>query len=59
MCKIIEFQKYRKRKKFQCFLRFCMVISMAIVIGIFVYALTVMKRDYPVREPPYIEFKVG
>lgn len=59
MSKIIEFRKLRKRKKLQSFLRFFMVISMTIIIGIFVYALTIMKRDHPVRVPPYIEFKVG
>lgn len=59
MSKIIEFRKLRKRKKLQSFLRVFTIISMTIVIGIFVYALTVIKRDHPVRLPPYIEFKVG
>ena len=59
MSKIIEFRKLRKRKKLQSFLRVFTIISMTIVIGIFVYALTVIKRDHPVRLPSYIEFKVG
>lgn len=59
MSKVIGFQKYHKRKKLQSFLRVFTIISMAIVIGIFVYALAVMKRDYPVRLPSYVEFKVG
>lgn len=59
MSKVIEFQKYQKRKKLQNLLRFCMIISMVIVMGILVYTLTIMKRDHPVRVPPYVEFKAG
>jgi ABC-type phosphate transport system permease subunit len=59
MSKIIELQEYRKRKKLQSFLRVFTIISMTIVIGIFIYALAVIKRDHPVRLPPYIEFKAG
>ena len=59
MSKIIELQENRKRKKLQSFLRVFTIISMTIVIGIFIYALAVIKRDHPVRLPPYTEFKAG